>query len=157
MESDDLLRSRNARSRKTLASALSAFERHRSSAGGSSLKDDLSRPHRMFKKAVSRPQRVKARGVPLWYVEGLNDARTPLAGFFGILLTVFGEADKIQMVIVVGKNRFRLVPKAHEKVNVSGGVQHRAGIKLVALGRNLFDFMNQRFCYPLVLMGRAHG
>jgi hypothetical protein len=29
---------------------------------------------------------VKARGVPLWYVEGLNDARTLLADFFSILL-----------------------------------------------------------------------
>jgi len=28
---------------------------------------------------------VKIRGVPLGYVEGLNDARTPLAGFFSIL------------------------------------------------------------------------
>ena len=34
----------------------------------------------------ARPQRVKACGVPLWYVEGLNDARTPLAEFFSILL-----------------------------------------------------------------------
>ena len=33
-----------------------------------------------------RPQRVKARGVPLWYVEGLNDARTKLADFFNSLL-----------------------------------------------------------------------
>ena len=30
---------------------------------------------------------MKARGVPLWYVEGLNDARTKLAGFFSILLS----------------------------------------------------------------------
>ena len=29
---------------------------------------------------------MKARGVPLRYVEGLNDARTPLADFFSILL-----------------------------------------------------------------------
>jgi hypothetical protein len=29
---------------------------------------------------------VKARIVPLRYVEGLNDARTPLADFFSILL-----------------------------------------------------------------------
>jgi len=29
---------------------------------------------------------VKDRGVPLGYVEVLNDARTPLAGFFSILL-----------------------------------------------------------------------
>ena len=38
------------------------------------------------KGCPARPQRVKARGVPLGYVEGLNDARTPLAGFFSILL-----------------------------------------------------------------------
>ncbi len=29
---------------------------------------------------------MKGRGVPLGYVEGLNDARTKLAGFFSILL-----------------------------------------------------------------------
>jgi hypothetical protein len=34
----------------------------------------------------ARPQRVKARGVPFGYVEGLNDARTLLADFFSILL-----------------------------------------------------------------------
>jgi hypothetical protein len=34
----------------------------------------------------ARPQRVKARGVPLGYVEGLNDARTKLADFCSILL-----------------------------------------------------------------------
>jgi hypothetical protein len=34
----------------------------------------------------ARPQRVKTQGVPLRYVEGLNDARTPLADFFSILL-----------------------------------------------------------------------
>jgi hypothetical protein len=33
----------------------------------------------------ARPQRVKGRGVPLGYVEGLNDARTTLAGFFNSL------------------------------------------------------------------------
>lgn len=33
----------------------------------------------------ARPQRVKDRGVPLRYVEGLNDARSPLADIFGIL------------------------------------------------------------------------
>jgi hypothetical protein len=34
----------------------------------------------------ARPQRMKARGVPLGYVEGLNDARTLLADCFSILL-----------------------------------------------------------------------
>jgi len=37
------------------------------------------------KDCPARPQQVKARSVPLRYVEGLNDARTPLAGFFSIL------------------------------------------------------------------------
>ena len=37
----------------------------------------------------ARPQRVKGRGVPSGYVEGLNDARTKLAGFFSILLDGF--------------------------------------------------------------------
>ena len=35
----------------------------------------------------TRPQRVKARGVPMRYVEGLNDARTKLADFFSILFS----------------------------------------------------------------------
>jgi len=38
------------------------------------------------KRAFARPQRVKARGIPSWYVEGLNDARTTLADFFSALL-----------------------------------------------------------------------
>ena len=37
----------------------------------------------------ARPQRVKARGVPLGYVEGLNDARTLLADIISILPGVF--------------------------------------------------------------------
>jgi hypothetical protein len=37
----------------------------------------------------ARPQRVKARGVPSGYVEGLNDARTKLADFFTMLLYPF--------------------------------------------------------------------
>jgi len=36
----------------------------------------------------ARPQRVKGRGYPLGYVEGLNDARTTLADFFSILASV---------------------------------------------------------------------
>jgi len=43
-------------------------------------------PQDAQKVRPARPQRVKARGVPLRYVEGLNDARTPLADFFSILL-----------------------------------------------------------------------
>ena len=38
--------------------------------------------------------------------------------FFSILLTIFGEADQIQMVVVVGENRFRLVAEAHEQMDL---------------------------------------
>ena len=43
-------------------------------------------PQDAQKGCPARPQRMKVRGVPLGYVEGLNDARTKLAGFLGILL-----------------------------------------------------------------------
>ena len=43
-------------------------------------------PQEAQKFRPARPQRVKTRGVPLGYVEGLNDARTPLANFFSLLL-----------------------------------------------------------------------
>jgi hypothetical protein len=43
-------------------------------------------PRRAFPQA--RPQRVKARGVPLGYVEGLNEARTKLGRFFSVLRLV---------------------------------------------------------------------
>ena len=52
------------------------------------------------KDRPARPQRVKSRGVPLGYVEGLNDARTKLADFFSILLDIDGDTwpqkDKLE-------------------------------------------------------------
>jgi hypothetical protein len=42
-------------------------------------------PQDAQKGCPARPQRVKGRGVPSGYVEGLNDARTLLADFFSIL------------------------------------------------------------------------
>jgi len=39
---------------------------------------------RMLKKAVSAAA-ARRRGVPLWYVESLSDARIKLADFFSIL------------------------------------------------------------------------
>ena len=42
-------------------------------------------PQDAQKGRPARPQRVKARGVPSGYVEGLNDARTLPADFFSIL------------------------------------------------------------------------
>src|SRR4051812_16241310 len=45
-------------------------------------------PQAAQKFRPARPQRVKARGVPLRYVEGLNDARTKLAEFLSSLLLI---------------------------------------------------------------------
>ena len=42
-------------------------------------------PRAVQKGRPARPQRGKRRVVPLGYVEGLNDARTTLAGFFNSL------------------------------------------------------------------------
>ena len=46
----------------------------------------------------ARPQRVRARGVPLRYVEGLKEARTKLAGFFSTML-----GDDVAYEIVQGR------------------------------------------------------
>jgi hypothetical protein len=43
---------------------------------------------------------VKARGVPSGYVEGLNDARTKLAGFFSVLLSAAVEGERPNRRIV---------------------------------------------------------
>ena len=43
-------------------------------------------PQAVQKVRPARPQRVKDRGVPSGYVEGLNDPRTKLADFFNSLL-----------------------------------------------------------------------
>ncbi len=55
---------------------------------------------------------MKARGVPSWYVEGLNDARTLLAEFFSILLeseatmteTCYSKGQKVILVTSQIKN-----------------------------------------------------
>ena len=54
-------------------------------------------PQAVLKGRPAKPQRVKVRGVPSGYVEGLNDARTPLADFFGSLLVLvsIGEGSTV--------------------------------------------------------------
>ena len=56
------------------------FDATHVSHNNSTLAQDAQKGH------PARPQRVKTRGVPSGYVEDLHDARTPLAGFFSILL-----------------------------------------------------------------------
>ena len=48
----------------------------------------------------ARPQRVKTRGVPLRYVEDLNDARTKLEDFFSSLLVLGFAGIQIPMLPV---------------------------------------------------------
>jgi hypothetical protein len=62
--------------------------------------------------------------------------------FSASCLAIFGEADKIQVVVVIGENRFRLVAEAHEKVDVPGGAQHGAGKEFMGIDGNSFDFAN---------------
>ena len=45
----------------------------------------------MLKKAVQQGRsQMKGRGVPLRYIEDLNEARTPVADFFSLLLHLNG-------------------------------------------------------------------
>jgi hypothetical protein len=53
-------------------------------------------PQAAQKDRPARPQRVKAQGVPSGYVEGLNDARTPLADFFSSLLGENGLRQELR-------------------------------------------------------------
>jgi hypothetical protein len=72
-------------------------------------------PQGAQKVRPARPQRVRGRGVPSGYVEGLNDARTLLAGFFSILLfrhenqhprrTLFGHVGEASGGTAGGKSR----------------------------------------------------
>ena len=63
-------------------------------------------PQDAQKVRPARPQRVKGRGVPSGYVEGLNGARTPLEDFFSILLetqeTVVYNAIDGEMSVLLG-------------------------------------------------------
>ena len=65
--------------RKTISAQQNVEGLHAWDKKGTSRKDAQ-------KDRPARPQRVKDRGVPSGYVEGLNDARTKLADFFSVLL-----------------------------------------------------------------------
>ena len=110
----------------------------------------MSPPLRASNEGRLRPRVARAQGthraIPLL-----------LAGFFSILLAVFGEADQIQMVVVVGENRFRLVAETHEQMNIPASTQHRAGKELMGIGRNQFDFAYQRFSHTPALVGGIDG
>ena len=61
------------------------------------------------------------------------------------------------MMVVVRKHGFRLVTEAQEELNVSSCAQHGAGVELMGIGCDAFDFPHQRFSDPMFLVGRTHG
>lgn len=69
---------------------------------------------------------------------------------------IFGEADQVEMVIMIGKNRFGLVPEVEEELNISGCTQHGTGVKFVGIGCRSFELADQRFPHSSVLTFGTH-
>ena len=59
------------------------------------------------------------------------------------------------MIVMIGKNRFGLVPEVEEELNISGCTQHGAGVKFVGIGRGSFDFVDEGLPHSLTLMSGA--
>ena len=70
--------------------------------------------------------------------------------------SIFREADEVEMVVMIGKNRFSPVAEVHEELNVFGGAQHGAGVKLVGIGGRTFNLADQGLPHSLTLMSRTH-
>jgi hypothetical protein len=70
---------------------------------------------------------------------------------------ILGKADEVEMVVMIGKNRFGLVAEVHEELNVSGCAEHGAGIELVGIGRGSFDLANEGLPYSSTLVCGTHG
>ena len=69
---------------------------------------------------------------------------------------IFREADEVEMVVMIGKNRFGLVAEIHEELKVSGGAQHGAGVKFVGIGGRTFNLADEGLPHSLTLMSRTH-
>lgn len=61
------------------------------------------------------------------------------------------------MIVVIGKNRLGPITEVHEELNISGGTQHGAGIKLVGIDRRTFNLEEQSFSHTMALMSGTHG
>ena len=85
------------------------------------------------KDRSARPQRVKARGVPLWYVEGLNDARTKLAGFFNSLITTKPIMSRLPIEDVLPALRRTLVEGRNALLTAAPGAGKTTRVPLALL------------------------
>ncbi len=57
------------------------------------------------------------------------------------------------MVVVIGENRFGLVPEVQKELNVARRAQHRTGVKFMRISGGTFDFIDQGFSRAPALMG----
>ena len=88
------------------------------------------RPRRELKKDVQQDlQRVKDRRVPLGYMEGLNEARTKLAGFFSSLPPL-GES-----VRQGGHMHLECAPRDIVNISTEGILDHGEGDLVPGNGR----------------------
>jgi hypothetical protein len=99
----------------------------------------------MRPRVIHHPSRIALSRHP----PAIADERRPL--------TIFGEANQIEVVVVIGEDRFGFVAQAQEKVNVSRRPQHGAGVELMGVGGDAFDFLHKGFPHPAALVGGAHG
>ena len=75
---------------------------------------------------------MKDRGVPLRYVEGLNDARTKLAGFFSILLRLIDWFRGYSQLF--DRNPLKNIQHCHDMLVLNPGVAAEHERQLAALG-----------------------
>ncbi len=83
----------------------------------------------------------------------MSDRGRPL----GFDSAIFGEADQVEVVIMVRQNGFGFVAEIEEELNVSGRTQHGAGVNFMGIGRHSLNLADQRFPNPSRLRRRTHG
>lgn len=66
---------------------------------------------------------------------------------------IFGKAEQIEVIVVVGENGFSLVPEVQKELNVARRAQHRTGVKFMCIRGRAFDFIDQGFPHTPALMG----
>ena len=73
----------------------------------------------------------------------------------GLHVGVLGETDQVQLVVMVGQERFRTVPQAEKQADVARRSQHRADVQFVRVGGHSFSFLHECFPDPTALVRGA--
>lgn len=69
---------------------------------------------------------------------------------------IFGKAEKVEVIVVIGENRLSLIAEAHEELNVARRTQHGAGVKFMCIDGCSFNLTDQGFPDAMALMGGKH-